>query len=87
MNGRYGRSKVILFIMIIVFGLLFGEVGEILMRHFRFLNEVSVYRTVGFPKPFTLDLKLVSVTFGISFNLSVFSLAGMLLGYFVYRKM
>ena len=42
--------------------------------------------SVGIDPPLTLDLKLFVTTFGFSFRLNLFSLLGIVLGFYVYKQ-
>jgi hypothetical protein len=44
-------------------------------------------KTFGMTSPFTLELQIISITFGISFKITIAGIIGMALGLFVYKKM
>jgi hypothetical protein len=43
-------------------------------------------QNLGFA-PFTLDLKVFSLTLGLMFHVSIFTLLGFLIAYALYRKL
>jgi hypothetical protein len=43
-------------------------------------------QNIGLDPPFTIDLKLFTVTFGFLFRINLFSILGVLLGIFVYKQ-
>lgn len=87
MGNRTVRGTGYLILLILLCGLAGGAVGGALGQNFKTLAFLKNYMTIGMTKPMVLDLKLISLTFGISFNVNILSLAGMLLGYFIYEKM
>ena len=87
MGGRTNRSVVFLIVLLLICGLAGGAAGETLGQHVKSLSFLKNYTTIGIAKPISLDLKLISLTFGITFSINFLSLIGMLLGYFIYKKM
>lgn len=87
MGGRPNRSVGILIALLLICGLAGGMAGEALGQNIKGLAFLKNYMTIGITKPVSLELKLISLTFGITFRANILSLIGMLLGYFIYRKM
>jgi hypothetical protein len=83
------KTPWLLIFFIIVGGLFGGVLGEVLkslspegpLRDF-FLKAY----TLGLDPPFTLDLRLISLTLGMTFKLNLFSFLGILLGVYIYKQ-
>jgi hypothetical protein len=86
-GSRSFRSGWYLVILLLIFGLAGGAIGEVLGNSVKSLSFLKNYTIIGMSKPLVLDLKLMAVTFGISFNVNILSLVGMFAGFLVYRKM
>lgn len=87
MGVRSNKSIIYLIILLIICGLAGGVIGEILGENFKSLVFLKKYFSFGVTNPVTLDLKLISLTFGINFRVNILSLFGMLLGFLIYKKM
>ena len=66
----------------IVVGGLIGEIAS----NVDFLWWLSYGNTFGLTSPGSLDLNIISVSFGLSFKLNIASILGMFLAILVYRK-
>ncbi len=84
------RGPGMLVVFILGGDLLGGVLGEILMR----LSPPGILRdvflkvySIGFTPPLTLDLHLVTLVFGFTFQITLFSLLGMMLGIYTYRQL
>lgn len=86
MVNRFNRGIGLLIFLILLCGIAMGALGEPIGQHFKSLAFLKNYMTVGMTKPVTLDLKIISITFGISFRANLLSLIGMFMGYLIYRK-
>lgn len=60
--------------------------GDILGNHFASLSFLKVSYNIGTSKPFIIDLKFLSVTFGINVNVNLMSIACMILAIIIYKK-
>lgn len=87
MGNRSNRGLVYLVLLLLICGLAGGAIGEALGGNFKSLIFLKKYFFIGMPNPITLDLKLISLTFGINFKVNLLSLIGMLTGFFIYKKM
>jgi hypothetical protein len=87
MGGRPGRGVGYLIALILICGLAGGVAGEVLGQNINALAFLKKYMTIGMTKPVSLDLKLMAITFGMTFNINFLSLMGMLLGFFIYKKL
>ena len=66
----------------IVVGGLIGEVSSSV----DFLWWLSYGNSFGLTNPVTLDLSVISLSFGLSFKLNIASILGMFLAILIYRK-
>lgn len=74
-------------VFIILLGAIFGSLlGEFLSSNIKYLSVLKKYYTIGTSRPLTLDMKVLSITFGINFNLSLMSIIGIILAIILYRK-
>jgi hypothetical protein len=87
MGGRPNRGAGYLIALLLICGLAGGAVGEAIGQNVKGVAFFKNYMTVGMTKPVILDLKLISLTFGIAFSINFLSLIGMIVGYFIYKKM
>ncbi len=62
-----------------------GLLGE-LAKGVDFLWFLSYGQDFGTPEPFSLDIGLIKLTFGIVIRINIASIIGLLLAVFVYRK-
>lgn len=87
MSIRNGKGVVYLILLLLICGLAGGAIGEALGENFNSLSFLKRYFLIGMPNPLTIDLKLITLTFGINLKVNILSLVGMLLGFFIYKKM
>jgi hypothetical protein len=81
------KGLVYLILLLLICGLIGGAIGEALGENFNSLILLKKYFLIGMSNPVTLDLKLISLTFGINFRVNILSLLGMLVGFLIYKKM
>lgn len=87
MSVRSNKGLVYLILILLICGLAGGAIGEALGENFKSLIFLKKYFIIGMSNPLTLDLKLISLTFGINIRVNILSLFGMLVGFFIYKKM
>ncbi len=75
-----------LLLMLIAGALVVGWIGETLVMFVPVLEGIGRSYSVGIPR-FTVDLKILTLTLGFALKLNLFSLLGLVAGFFVYRKM
>lgn len=76
----------ILFILLIIGGIIGSWLGIVLVKiwpEFTLLNQMEV---VGLP-PTTLDMQVLSITFGFALRLNILTVLGFILSYIIYRKL
>lgn len=78
------------FVVIIILGAIIGTaLGELIAYLFRggILERIfSQGITPGLEPPATLDLKILSLTFGFTVRINLASLLGLLLGAYIYKR-
>jgi hypothetical protein len=85
-NFRSYPGWPVLLLILVVGALAGGWLGEVLVQLMPALGEIGRVYTVGIPS-FTVDLHVLSLSFGLTLRIGLFSLLGMIGSYFVYRKM
>ena len=75
-------------VLVFLSGIVLGSFVTELTRDFEPLSWLSYGCTfgVGTQNPVVLDLSVVSLTFGLSFHLSIAILLGLCLSFYVWRK-
>lgn len=76
------RSPWILVALLLIGGLAGTAAADTLGPYVPFLKSTA---KIGF-NPFTLDLRFMSLTLGFKMGLGVLTALGLILGYWVYRK-
>jgi hypothetical protein len=84
-----GSEKSIGFlIFVILLGAICGSlIGDLLGANINVLKFLRNIYTIGTSKPLTLDLKVLSLSFGINFNINLMSILGIILAIILYRKL
>lgn len=86
--GNHPNKKIgYLILLLFICGLLGTMIGDWLGNNFNSLTIFKNYVFVGMQKPLILNLKMISVTFAIGFNVNVLSLVGMMFAFILYKKM
>ncbi|MGE5396732.1 MAG: DUF4321 domain-containing protein [Chitinophagales bacterium] len=83
-TSRYGWQ--VLIIVLIVGALLGGWIGEALGQFIPVLRTIGRSYPVGIPE-LDINLRVIRIVFGFTLNLNLFSLLGLIAGFFVYRKL
>lgn len=75
------------FIFLILLGGIGGTIiGNILGTKFSSLSFLRNLYVIGTTKPLVLDLNILSLTFGITFNINIMTIIGIILAIMLYRK-
>lgn len=75
-----------LLVIFILSGLVIGGLlGEIAVK-VSWLEWLSYGQTFGMEAPLILDLSVLKITFGLTFNINIASIIGMILAILVYKK-
>ena len=87
--AQIAKTPMMLLFFILLGGLLGGVLGEI----FAVISPVGPLReiflqgyTLGVVPPFTVDLRLVSLTAGFSLRFNLFSILGIILGLYLHKQ-
>ena len=62
-----------------------GLLGELASK-VDFLWWLGLWTKFGLSTPITLDLSVITITFGLMFKINIASIIGMVLAIFIYRK-
>lgn len=80
------EKNVWILIVFILCGLVVGGLLGQLASNVDFLWWLSYGEEFGFSTPITLDLQVITITFGLMFKINIASIIGMVLAIFIYRK-
>lgn len=72
-------------LIVVVIGVVFGEIITYLTSGVPALSWLSIGYRFGLTSPLTLDLNIMSLTFGIAINVNVAVIIGMLISAFIYK--
>ncbi|QAT39579.1 DUF4321 domain-containing protein [Clostridium sp. JN-9] len=76
-----------LFWFIILLGAISGTiVGEILGSSIKSMSFLGKFYSVGTSKPLVLDLKFMTLTLGINFNINIMTILFIIAAIIIYRK-
>lgn len=86
-----GRSKIqtgwrMLLLLLILGGIIGSFIGDAIVKTCPSGQVLGRMQHLGFA-PFTLDLKVISLTMGLMLHVSIFTLLGFLIAYVLYRKL
>jgi len=75
------------FVFFILIGAISGSlIGDLLGNNVGALKFLKSTYTIGMSNPMLLDIKVLTVTFGINFNINIMSIVGIVLAIILYRK-
>lgn len=84
---KNGVNRTGLLIFIILIGAILGKfVGDILSSNIKIFSFLKASYPIGTSAPFIIDLKVLSITFGLNFNISIMSIIGIILAIILFRK-
>ena len=72
-------------LLIIVIGVIFGEIITYLTKDIAALNWLNIGYTFGLQSPLVLDLSVISLTLGFALHINVAVLLGILISSLFYR--
>lgn len=87
-----GKNAWILLVVILSGVVLGGFLGELLsmlgsaISWLEFLRWLNYGFDFGFSSPFTLDLGIITITFGFTIKLTLCGIIGLLAGVFIYKR-
>ncbi len=80
------EKNIWILIIFILSGIVVGGLLGNLAGRVDFLWWLSYGETFGLAEPITLDLQVISITFGLMFEINISSIIGMVLAIFIYKK-
>lgn len=84
-KGVKKHFSLIAILLIIVIGVVFGEIITYLTKDIAALNWMNVGYTFGLQSPLVLDLSVISLTLGFALHINVAVLLGILIASLFYR--
>ncbi len=84
-KGVKKHFSLIAILLIIVIGVVFGEIITYLTKDIAALNWINVGYTFGLQSPLVLDLSVISLTLGFALHINVAVLLGILIASLFYR--
>ncbi len=82
LNSKYSWVSLLI---ILVIGVVFGGIITYLTSDVSALSWLNVGYTFGLSDPFVLDLYIIKLTFGLSVNVNVAVIIGIIISAVVYR--
>ena len=73
-------------VLFILSGLVIGGLLGELAGQFDFLWWLAYGQSFGLSTPVSLDLNVITITFGLMFKINIASIVGMAIAIFIYRK-
>lgn len=85
MGKAYKSTKE--YIFIILLGAISGSfIGQFLGNTFTNLDFLGKTYAIGFKTPIIMDLRVIEITFGLSFSLNIMAIIGVILAIVIYKK-
>ena len=80
------EKNIWILILFILCGIVVGGLLGNLASNVDFLWWLSYGEEFGISQPITLDLQVITLTFGLMFKINIASIIGMVLAIFIYKK-
>jgi hypothetical protein len=80
------KSKSFIFFIIILGAICGSLIGDLLGSNIKYLSVLKNGYNIGTKNPLVLDLKILSISFGINFSISLMTIIGIILAIILYRK-
>lgn len=80
-----GKNIWILILLMLAGLVIGGLLGEVAAK-VDFLWWLGYGQSFGLTAPLELDLSVVKITFGLAFKMNIASIIGMIISFFIYRK-
>lgn len=84
-KSRNKRFSLLTFLIILIIGLVLGELITYFTKDIAALSWLSIGQTIGLQSPLVLDLSVISLTFGFSLHFNVAVILGILASSLFYR--
>lgn len=86
MRGSEKSTRFMIFVILL--GAICGSlIGDLLGSNIKALHFLKNVYAVGISKPLTLDLRVLSLSFGANFNINLMAILGIILAIILYRKL
>lgn len=86
MNGRRQTAWTTLLLLMIVGGIVFAYLGEVLMAYVPALTRWGAGTMVGVPA-ISFNLAVIKFSFSLLVKVNLFTIIGFIAGYFVFRRL
>lgn len=84
---RTSSKSIGLLIFTIVLGLILGSIlGEIIGNSISMLSFMKNSYAIGTTEPLVLNLKAITLTLGLNFNVNLMSIIGVIVAIIIYRR-
>ena len=80
------KSTGFLIFVLLLGGIAGSLIGDLLGSHIGMLQFLRNVYKIGTSNPITLDLKVVSLSFGLNFNINLMAIIGLIVAIILYRK-
>ena len=80
------EKNIWILIIFLLAGLVIGGLLGEIAKNVDFLWWLSYGEQFGLTTPLTLDLNVITLTFGLTFKINIASIIGMVVAIFIYRK-
>ena len=75
------------FVLTLISGLVIGGfIGDVLAR-LPFLGWLNYGKSIGLTNPFYLDISFLTLTFGLTINMTIAGIVGMVVAIILYKKL
>lgn len=81
------KSRGFLFFIILIGAICGSLIGDMLGSNIKYLSPLKSAYSIGTSRPLSIDLKILSISFGINFSISIMSIIGIILAIILYRKL
>lgn len=81
------KSRGFLFFIILLGAICGSLIGDMLGSNIKYLSALKSVYSIGTSRPLSVDLKILSISFGLNFNISLMSIIGIMLAIIIYRKL
>lgn len=81
-----GKSTVLLWFLIFVGAVAGSLIGDTVGSNFDMFKFLKNSYAIGTNSPLALNLKILTVTIGISFNINIMTIIGVIMAIILYRR-
>ncbi|MGI5880860.1 MAG: DUF4321 domain-containing protein [Syntrophomonadaceae bacterium] len=76
----------ILSLLLILGGIMGGWIGDLMVHNWPSIAYWGSTKSIGMPA-FTVDLYVITLSFGFMIHISIFTLIGFLIAYLIYKRL